>query len=353
MKLFWPQILITSLLLFGIHSAIAQDDCTVKLIEAEKLYEEGKIEKVPDLIDNCIESGFNKENKVNALRLLTLVYLSEDNIDKAEETLLQLLKVEPEYQIDRNLDPIEFIRLYSMYNTESVFSIGIVGGANITTPRLINTYTLYDFDKADSKYSSNGLAFAVGIKAIYHINDEIDIILEPKFSQHSYTISENTSTLSQFSGNEKISYIDFPLLGSYYFYNYRQANFYADLGFSYGMLISSKINDPLNEYPGVENPDVKGSAIDAKGFRKDYLLTGIIGAGVKYKFKRDNIQLNLRYNFGFNNIINDEKRDNYDAIPDNEDFPWKYSYEENDFSISNFSILISYNREFYIHKKKK
>ncbi len=281
MKLLYTQILTTFFILLSIQLTIAQDDCTVKLIEAEKLYEDGKIEKVPDLIDNCIESGFNKENKISALRLLTLVYLYEDNVDKAGETLLQLLKVSPEYKIDRNLDPIEFIRLYSMYSTESVFSLGIVGGANITTPRLISTYSATDYDKAESKYTSNGLGFSIGLKGTYHFNNEIDIIFEPKFSQYSFLITENTSNLSQFSGNYKKSYIDFPLIGSYYFYDYRGASFYVDLGFSYGMLISSKLNNPLHEFPEVENPDKKGSYINSKAFSKDYLLTGIIGVGTK------------------------------------------------------------------------
>ncbi len=68
---------------------------------------------------------------------------------------------------------------------------------------------------------------------------------------------------------------------------------------------------------------------------------------------RDNIQFNVRYNFGFNNVFNEELRDDIEGIPQTNELLYDYNYIENDFSISNFSILFSYNREFYIHKKKK
>ncbi|MFA6403572.1 MAG: hypothetical protein WCX31_18405 [Salinivirgaceae bacterium] len=84
----------------------AQDDCVVKLNEAEKLYEEGKIEKIPEMLNSCIESGFNKENKITALRLLTLVYLFDDNLIKAESSLLRLLKEDPEFKTNQAIDPV-------------------------------------------------------------------------------------------------------------------------------------------------------------------------------------------------------------------------------------------------------
>lgn len=344
---------VTVFITFFSFITYAQDDCTVKLLQAEKLYAEGKIEKVPDLIDNCIESGFNKENKINALRLLTLVYLYEDNQEEAEATLLRLLKVDPEYQINRNLDPIEFIRLHSLYNTESVFSLGLVLGGVISTPRLIQTYSGYDFNEAETKYSSSGLGFSIGIKAIYHLNDNIDISFEPKFSQFSYSVNENVSESTVFNGVETLSYIDIPIVGSYYFYEYREASFYADLGFSYSQLVAAKMNEQFTEYTNSEHAEIKGSSIVMNDKRQGYLISGLVGVGVKYKMKRDNIQLNVRYNFGFNNITIPEKRDDYQYYEDeDESLSWKYHYVDNDFSISNFTILVSYNHEFYIHKKK-
>lgn len=336
-------------------SANAQDDCTVKLQQAEKLYEEGRIEKVPDLIDNCIESGFNKENKIRALRLLTLVYLYEDRQDEAEETILKLLKIDPEYQINRNVDPIEFIRLHSMFNTESVFSLGVVLGGNFTTPRLIETYSGTDFDSAGTNYSSNGIGFAIGLKAIYHLNENIEIVFEPKFSQQKFMVSENTSALSVFgNASEVLSYIDLPLLGSYYFYEYRDFQFFADLGFSYSILVAGKMDGQINGFPDGENQDTKGSSIVTKEFRKPYLASGIVGVGLKYNLKRDNFHVNLRYNMGFNNIIIEEESNDYAySTDDYKGLVWDYHYVDNNFSLSNFSILISYNHEFYIHSKKK
>lgn len=353
MRLYLHNIFILILFLFSFKLSFAQDDCTVKLREAQKLYEEGKIEKVPDLIDNCIESGFNKENKVAALRLLTLVYLYEDNMPKAEETLLRLLKVQPEYKINHNVDPIEFIRLLSTYNTKSVFSIGLIGGGVFTTPRLIQTYSVYDYDKANPEYKAAGLGISIGIKGIYHINPKYDLVFEPKYTSHSFTISENVTALSVFSAIEKMSYIDLPVLGNYKFYSYREYDIYGEIGCAVSLLLSDEINEPITEYPAGENNDIKSSSINRIDYRNKYLVSGIVGLGAKYNMKRDNIQFNIRYNLGFNNIVDEQSLSDFESSESNDELLNKLKYQENKFSVSGFSFLISYNREFYIHKKKK
>lgn len=353
MKLYLAQILTLFLIVFSIPRTFSQDDCTVKLKSAQKLFDEGKIEKVPDLIDNCIESGFNKENRVAALKLLSLVYLYEDNMEKAEETLLKLLKIEPEYVIDRNLDPIEFIRLHAMYNTESVFSIGALLGANITNIRPIITNSTYDFAKANVSYNREGLGIVLGAKLTYHYNDDIDIVMEPKYSTQKYSLNERLSTYSNFTGIGSESFIEIPALASYYFYNYRDFSFFGELGFSYGILLNSEINTPVNSSDNQENPRIELTTINSKSFRSNYLATGIIGGGVKYKMKRDNIQLSIRYNLGFNNIAPEiDINSMQNNTPLNNMF-WDTQYQENKFSISSLSFVISYNREFYIHSKKK
>jgi len=353
MRLNLHILLIPIFFLFSYATSFAQDDCTVKLREAQKLYEEGKIEKVPDLIDNCIESGFNKENKVTALRLLTLVYLYEDNLPKAEETLLRLLKVQPEYKVNHNVDPIEFVRLFASYNTKSVFSVGLIGGGVLTSPRLIQTYSVYDYDKANPDYSAASLGISIGIKGIYHLNSKYDLVFEPKFTSHSFTINEEVTELSNFSAIEKMAYIDFPISATYKFYSYREFDFFAEAGAGFSILLSDELSDPITEYPEGENNDIKSSSINRIDYRNKYLVSGILGAGIKYNMKRDNVQLNFRYNMGFNNVVDEQSLSDFESSDANNELLNKHKYQENMFSVSGFSFLISYNREFYIHKKKK
>ena len=76
-------------------------------------------------------------------------------------------------------------------------------------------------------------------------------------------------------------------------------------------------------------------------------MAGSIGTGAKIDFNRSNIQFSLRYKFGLLNVINTDMR-----YEDHEGLNYNYQFIDNDISINNFYFMISYNREFYIHKKK-
>ncbi len=335
------------LILIGINQwGMAQDDCIVKLNEAEKLYEQGKIEKIPDLLSNCIETGFNKENKIAALRLLTLVNLFEDNQNKAEKTLLEILKEDPEFKINTAIDPVEFVRLYNSFNTEPFMSFGIALGLNSSKPRLIETYTLYTFSDASPNYSSDGIGFSAGFKMNYHMNRAVDISFEPVFTSISFKVVENSSSNTITTMSESMTFIDFPLFGSYSFYKYKAFSFYGELGMIYGMLITSKLNGQIT-YTDKEHADVEGASITTNEIRSPYLIQSSLGLGTIIKLNRSNLQLCLRYKYGLNNLIDPAQRDlNFENITS------EYSHLDDDFSNTNFSFTISYNREFYLHNKK-
>lgn len=331
---------------FFIKNISAQDDCILKLNEAEKSFEKGRIEKIPELLSGCIESGFNNENKTRALRLLTLVYLSEDNTTKAEKTFLELLSNNPEYKVNRTVDPIEFIQLYNSFNTAPVFSIGVIVGPNISTPHLIETYSVNSVYEANPEYSSGGVGISVGLKANYHINNLWDISTEPTFSYKTFSIKENVTQNNVTTITESINFIEFPVLGSYFFYKKNNFKFYSEFGFSYNMFLSGSINGIVT-YNNNELSDFEPPNISTKEIRKEYDIMGIIGVGTKINLKRSNIQASLRYNPSLRNIVNTDMRNS-----DYEGLNSKYLFIDNDISLNNFCFMISYNLEFYIHNKK-
>ena len=76
-------------------SGYAQDEennCFLSLKEAEKLYDQGKLELVYPTLSNCLNDGFTKEEKVQAYRLLVLTYLFDDKTQKAEQNMEFLLE---------------------------------------------------------------------------------------------------------------------------------------------------------------------------------------------------------------------------------------------------------------------
>jgi hypothetical protein len=344
------------IILFGVLSGKlwAQDDCTVKLNQAQKLYEEGKIEKIPALLSDCLESGFNKENKVAALRLLTLVYLFDDNTEMAEKNLVAMLGADPEYKVNPNVDPVEFIRLYKSFRTNPVFSLGAFIGNNTCNVRLIQVHTLNNYKNANTQYKSNGMGFTIGVRAVYHISNKMHLGFEPMYASYKFSFSENVTSNAADNGNQIINYLELPLQLSYDFFKKGEFSFYGTGGAGYGKYMNGTI-DIAKTYPNKENADVTGSSVNAEKTLKPYMINGNLGLGVRYHIPHGNIQLGVRYKFGINNIANttNRKMENLDENTKSlNELYFKYDYAYDDISLSSYSILVGYNYEFFIHKKK-
>jgi hypothetical protein len=342
------KLIITILLaaLVIANKSTAQEACILKLNEAEKLYDEGKIERIPELLNDCIEAGFNKENKIAALKLLTLVYLFEDNQAKAENALLKLLKTDPEFKINRAIDPVEFIRLFDSYNTAPVFSIGITGGTTLSNPLLFETFSPYSFDEAATAYTNNGMGFVLGLKVTYHINTKFDVSFEPGISSYKFRVAEKTGDFMQTTINESLTLIDFPVNGAYDVYKYKQFDFFTELGFNYGMYLTGNLGGTLS-YANNEKPDYEAPAISSELIRSSHLLQAMIGVGTKMKLNRSNLQFNIQYRFGLNNLTTPENRSDFYETSMKE-----YMYLDNNFTNNSLILKVSYNFEFYLHRKK-
>lgn len=103
----------------------AQSNCIQNLRTARNFYDEGKLNELPALLENCIIDGFSKEEKIEALRLVTLSHLFNENESEAEASYLQLLQLDPEYKINANSDPTEIIILAEKFDTDPKFSYGV------------------------------------------------------------------------------------------------------------------------------------------------------------------------------------------------------------------------------------
>ncbi len=331
---------------FAKNSA-AQGECTINLNEAQKFYENGQIEKIPELLNGCLSSGFNRENKVTALRLLTLVYLFEDENAKAEESFVQMLKKNPEYKVNPNLDPIEFVRLYESYQTRPIFSVGLRGAFTFDFARRLQTYTYGNYADAEAEYTS-GNGFSVGVPVTYNINNLWHATIEPSFSKYSFGFSEKLNGYNTIEGTTNLSYIDIPVLASYDFYTHGNTTFYAELGISAGIFLSGDM-ELSRKYGNRENADVTGAAIDVADIMKPLNLSCLAGVGAKVHVSHGFVTVGVRYDMGLMNVTNPDSRE----LNANPELAYKYRYVNNDIALSALSVNLGYSYEIYIHKKKK
>lgn len=167
------NLTLTGLIIIGsFTSAYAQDNCTEQLRQAERRYDEGLLELIPDMIRPCMASGFTREEKVNAYRLLIQTHLFSDNSEAADEVMYRFLRDFPEYSITPT-DPKEFVNLYQTYLTEPIFRIEPYLSISYSLPYVFEYFGVSDLNQNIPEYSSN-LGFSAGANYTDRISANID-----------------------------------------------------------------------------------------------------------------------------------------------------------------------------------
>jgi len=329
-------------LLLGIGTYAQKSSCAFKLQEAESLYETGNLDSIPRMLRSCInKKEFDQEELSRAYKLLILTYQFQDYQEMAELTMQKFLKDFPEYEI-KPTDPVEFTYLYSSYKTIPTISLGIIGGLNYSMARIIEPYPIAGKENTYGKYSTN-IKYQFGIQLKKYITDEIDLNLDVIYSFQTidYTITQLDYTTS-YTENQNV--LSFPLTGTYDF-KFMGLDPYVRLGFSVDYLLNAtadftKVNNMFN------TEDVKESGYDIMDDRNTFNISGVIGAGIKYNIKMGYLMFDLRYDFSFMNMVNDEYR--YDDIKYG-----NFGYIDDDFTLNNFYISFGYVYSFYKTKRQK
>jgi hypothetical protein len=168
---------ILAMLCLGVNNSYAQD-CEENLEQARRYYQIGQIEKVPGILEPCMEDGFDKSQKSEAYELMVLTYQYDNKPKEAEDSYIDLLKHDPEYTINEANAPSELLHLYQTYHAPPIYSIGFLGGVNIATGQRIQSYGLSNAEENLSEYSNDGLGFQVGLTVERYISKSFEINLD-------------------------------------------------------------------------------------------------------------------------------------------------------------------------------
>lgn len=338
MKISVPIILFQFILFMFCKSLSAQENCASQLVEAQKLYKQGLIEDIPQLLKPCIENGFTRVQRNAAYKLLILAYLFDGDQYNAEKTMIEFLKKNPEYEVMPS-DPVEFVSLFETFRTLSVFSFGLKLGPNISNPRIIEPFDQGDANHSASRNRSGG-GYQAGLSINRYIAQRVFLNLGLNFVHNSYKfIEEQTLILtrqepvtSTFTLKESLNRYEIPISVGYEF-EHTDFNTFIRTGFSISNIF---------RVTAKRETDVVLADLNFTDRRRDLLFSGHIGAGVKYKIPRGFLVLDVRYHYGFNNIVEPEFR-----YKDSEK-----GYEDDDFSLYNLTISFGYYFSFYQPKKR-
>jgi hypothetical protein len=343
-------LLVAGFLILTTTTIFCQNDCAAKIQEAQKYYDLGMIEEISKMLAPCMEEGFTRPQKIEAYKLIILSYLFDDNQFEAEKTMVEFLKKYPEYEIMPN-DPIEFVYLFESYRTTSVFSFGITAGFNLTDPRIIEPFSLFDLTSASTKNTVKP-GFNVGIGIGRYLSRRMLLNVEINFVSNNYGFSDEiripvageNDAINLVTYTERLYKIEWPVTLVYEF-NIKKIHYFVRAGFSAAKL-TGITGHPSRKY-SEELPPLSIDNQNISYYRKNMLYGGIIGAGVRYKVPRGVLTIDLRANIGLNNIVRPDRRYK------NQEFLTKYYYLDDDFSLNTLSLTAGYYFSFYKPKKQR
>jgi hypothetical protein len=344
-------VLVSSIMLIMIiFSPVVQgqSECSTKIQDARKLYEQGMIEEIPQMLAPCIQDGFTRAQVIEAYKLIILSYLFDDNQFEAEKTMVEYLKKFPEYEIMPN-DPVEFVYLFESYRTTSIFSFGFTAGFNLTDPRIIESYSVHDQRNVTLKNTMKpGFQFGIGVGR--YISRKMFLNLELKFSENRYAFKDEVITplpglngISSVTYSEKLYKLIMPLTVSYEF-SAKKLHYFMRGGFSVASITG--VTGSATRQFAEEIAPIPGETSDIAKYRKNIMYAAVAGAGIRYKVPHGVLTAEFRASIGLNNIVKPEKRfENMQQI-------MKSYHEDDNFAITTYSFSVGYYFSFYKPKKQ-
>jgi hypothetical protein len=346
---FFKTIFLFFLLTSINFSLFSQDDnCVSSLQKAQKLFNQGMIDEIDEILKPCIENGFTRNQRVEAYKLIILASLLDGDQVQAENTMIDFLKRNPEYEIMPN-DPVEFVYLFESFRTLSVFSIGIKIGTNASNPVILEPWSSGDLNST-SLSKKPAMGYQVGLSVNRYIARKIFLNVEANYFSNSYKFIHQHEKLGIFSGvayetntfKETIRRYDFPLSVGYEIESYN-FNYFIRTGFSYSIL--TKVSGtPMQEL--FDSEIRNGATTSLVDFRNRQLFLYHVGAGVKHKIPRGFLAADIRFHTGLNKLNIPEKRmDNH--------YPPDYKYIDSDFTLNSLTISLGYYFSVYQPKKNQ
>lgn len=270
--LFWSSLIV----LFPFFSN-AQSSCVQNLREARNFYDAGKLNDLPKLLLKCIDNGFSKEEKVEALRLVTLSYLFNEEQEKAEASYLRLLKIEPEYQVNLDSDPTELIILSERYDTNPKFFYGLKGGVPYN---ILDISPKFSYNNAQPGSYEPPLGYSVGLFFQYPINNEFSVNLETYYNFRSTVLNreikrdEVNSNAPQII-SETQQWVEVPLLVNYKIPLVENFLLEATGGPSFHYLLTSSLS--------IQGVNIEINNKDMLEYRNQFNVSGILGLRGNFK----------------------------------------------------------------------
>jgi len=322
---------------------IIENRCIQLLRDAEKTYEAGRIDAIEGMLLPCIQKeGFSKFEKLQAYRLIILSKLFDNRDEEANAYFLELIKTDPEYQVNPVTDPSEFINLYNSYRTNPIYALGFKVGMNLAKPSSFVPYGVYDTEGNTGSYKSFfNLQF--GFNADVYLNKKFSVGADLLLSFKKYQYKNTLLEYSELTAKETQMWLELPVVLKYTI-GQGKLRAYLQAGGSVSMILASNMNIVRKDVNTQSNQAI-GPDINARDLRNTFNYALVGGGGIRYKAGYGYLVLDVKYMYGLNNISDvDNKYSNSELI-------YKYGYIDNNFTLNTLMFSVGYYKSFYKPKK--
>lgn len=346
MKKFLLQGIVLATLFHCSGKVYAQSACTQTLRTARSTYDEGRLHELPSLLENCLRHGFSSAEKAEAYKLLALAYIYQEEPAKADEAMLHLLRTDPYFQINREVDPAEFIALYNTFRTKPIYRIGLTIGFNSTRPNVASSIESTD---GLSEYASK-ISLQFGLIGEIPITDRYTISASLQLQQKSFAYTNTVHRGTDASGNdlfntatglENQSWISLPL-GIQYQISKGKYNTYVLAGVATDYLLDSEMT--------IERTRDGAAAVPEKSVlmspqREKINVSAIAGGGIKLRIFSGYFTAEARFQYGIVNV------NSASTAYENQDLVFSTGYGDSVHKLNSLSLTIGYIQNIFKPKK--
>lgn len=160
--------------IFVMPQQLANAQCNETTIrQANQKFDEGKIDELFQILNPCLEE-FSDENQVQAYRLKAMAYIAINEIGKADEMVVALLKVNPKYQPDNIHDSPTLIALLNHHLNQkgSLFDTEVVSASKHSqklseAPAIMSVITANQLKEYGYSNVAEAIASLPGIDMLY------------------------------------------------------------------------------------------------------------------------------------------------------------------------------------------
>jgi hypothetical protein len=345
MKHLYKSLLLTGLLGWMSTQAHAQS-CSQILRLARATYEQGRLHEVAALFegktcltDNQDAGGLSKAEKVEAYRLLTLTYIYLEEPEKADETMLNLLRTDYYFEPNPAIDPAEFLGLYNTFRTWPIYRLGVRLGGAFTSPNVKDANPVINGDAA---YAGR-FSFIVGATGEIPLDRKGKFTFNPEiyFAQRSYTAEVTSQDVGVFTGIKRISTLAAPMAVQYKLFNKKtRFNPYVLGGVWPELMLQGTMTSATIR---TGNESIIEQSIDIKDQLKTISFYTQVGAGIKYRAAGGYLTAEIRYLYGLNTINTN--------VYNNQALIWDYHWADGINRLNSVQLTVGYIQNFFNPKK--